>query len=220
MCRFLLARSDLGALPEDLPAQFAAMCEKSRTLDEDRQGDGYGLAWQIDGNWHSHKSLAPIWQEPAIIEHLAETNLLVAHARSASFNEHKGKIEFNQPFIEGNFCFVFNGLIRKVKLPYPVPGEIGSQKIFSLLNQLNKQDNLLQSLDDLGRLLSEHAHEISGMNIGVVAQRSFYVLSMSRPAQRYFTLYKLVSRQLTLICSEPLEFGSWQPIQSDLPIRF
>ena len=46
MCRFLLAKSDEKIKPERLLTSFASMCEKSRTPDKDRQGDGWGIAYK------------------------------------------------------------------------------------------------------------------------------------------------------------------------------
>ena len=43
--------------------------------------------------------------------HLApETTRMLIHARSASFEKDKDNIDFNQPFLNSEYAFVFNGL--------------------------------------------------------------------------------------------------------------
>src|SRR3989344_7121114 len=133
LCRFLLARSEKPINPQPLLQDFAGMCKMCRAPDGDWQGDGYGIASQKDGRWRLYKSLKPIWQDEDIFSKVGAVNLLVAHARSTGFPQHKGNIEFNQPYVADSLCFVFNGMIKGVRLNMPLEGKIGAQKIFSLL---------------------------------------------------------------------------------------
>ena len=107
MCRFLLARFHEPIQPEGLLKAFSDMSEKSKALDGDWQGDGYGIAW-IDPvlGWERRTSLAPVWQETDHFKDVPATRTLVAHARAASFAHHKGVIEFNQPYLFDRYAFV------------------------------------------------------------------------------------------------------------------
>ena len=141
MCRFLLIRSQRGIKPEGLLSDFASMCQESRTPDGGWQGDGWGIAikYQILNSkkqkWISKKYLEPIWKDQDLFDQFPETNICAVHARSAGFPKHKGILEYNQPYIQDELCFVFNGMIRGVTLPRQLEGEIGAQKIFSFLLQ-------------------------------------------------------------------------------------
>src|SRR3989344_4992469 len=134
MCRFLLVKSKKLIKPQKLLLQFAQMAKKSRALDGDWQGDGWGVAYK-NQKWEIHKSLNPIWQDENTFNKFPKTDLFLVHARSASFPKDRGVIEFNQPFIYKNYAFVFNGLLRGVRLPMKVSGRIGAEKIWFLLKK-------------------------------------------------------------------------------------
>jgi len=117
------------------------MCQRSHAPDGDWQGDGWGVAWQIDKSWKIHKSLSPIWEDLDKFSTIPQTNLFIVHARSAGFPQHKNTLEFNQPYLHNNLCFVFNGMIRGVKIQRVLGGKIGAQKVFSFLIEEMKTKN-------------------------------------------------------------------------------
>lgn len=50
------------------------------------------------------------------------TTHLAHHVTSVSFPSQKGVEDYNQPFVENNTIFVFNGLLQGVSFPTPIPG--------------------------------------------------------------------------------------------------
>jgi hypothetical protein len=136
MCRFLMMSSKAPLRPTGLLEKFADMASRSRSPDGDRQADGWGVAWLDEQRgWSVRKSPNPSWTETQDFSNIPPCQILAAHVRSASFPEHKGVVEFNQPFLAGRQAFVFNGLLQGVSFPFPVEGRIGSQKIWSLLQR-------------------------------------------------------------------------------------
>lgn len=213
MCRFLLVRSKNKIEPTKLLKEFAFMCSKSRTSDGDWHGDGWGFAWRKEGKWELRKSLLPIWEEKDIFSKFPKTNLFVVHARSAGFPQHRGDIDFNQPFIEDSLCFVFNGMIRGINLPIPLDGKIGAQKVFSLLQKTLMKDKTKNALRVVDRLILERAKKIEGMNIGLVQDDKFYILCEYEDNKEYFGLYYYKSGEITLVCSKPIGSYRWQIIE-------
>ncbi len=219
MCRFLLVRSEKKIKPQKLLSQFASMCQKSRAPDGDWQGDGWGMAYKTQNsklktqNWQIHKSLKPIWEERDKFGQFEETNVFVAHARSAGFPQHKGNIAFNQPFIDNDLCFVFNGLIRGVTVQRKLKGEIGAQKIFSLiLEELgsSKPDEVLKTVD---KLIVANSKKITGMNIGLARNNKFYLLCEYDGNASYFAVRYFQNNDLTIVCSEPIGKYEWKTMQ-------
>src|SRR3989344_673618 len=189
LCRFLLARSEKPINPQPLLQDFAGMCKMCRAPDGDWQGDGYGIASQKDGRWRLYKSLKPIWQDEDIFSKIGAVNLLVAHARSAGFPQHKGYIEFNQPYVADSLCFVFNGMIKGVRLNMPHDGKIGAQKIFSLIKLMIQKDNPETVLQKIDTLMLENSEKIEGMNIGLIQKNGIFVLCEYANNESYFGLH-------------------------------
>ena len=216
MCRFLLARFEKPIDPQPLLRDFAVMCQRSRAPDGDWQGDGYGIAWQKDSQWHLHKSLKPIWQDEDIFSKVGATNLLVAHSRSAGFPQHKGNIEFNQPYVEDSLCFVFNGMIRGVNLPFAVEGAIGAQKIFSLIKNMVKKDKPETVLQKIDALMLENSDKIEGMNIGLIQKNGIFVLCEYANNESYFGLHFYQDESVSIVCSEPIGNAEWKTMSKGL----
>jgi len=210
MCRFLLVRYEKSINPQPLLQEFANMCEKSRAPDGDWQGDGYGIAWMENGAWQLTKSLTPIWESQESFSHVSETKMLVVHARSAGFPQHKGNIEFNQPYIRDSLCFVFNGMVRGVKLSMPLEGAIGAQKIFSLIKILLKKETPETALKIVDELLRNNTTEIVGMNIGLVQNVTFHILCEYADNADYFGVRYFKDNGLTLVCSQPIGDFRWK----------
>lgn len=208
MCRFLLVRSKKKIKPETLLNQFALMCQKSRAPDGDLQGDGWGIASKIS-NWDIYKSLKPIWEDRDKFQEFAETNMFIIHARSAGFTQHKGDIEFNQPFIQDDLCFVFNGMIKGVKIGRKLSGKIGAQKIFSLILEEKKSNSIKDVLMNVDKLLLGNSEKIIGLNIAVVQENKFYILCEYEKNRNYFGIRYFQNDGMTLICSEPIGDYEW-----------
>src|SRR6202142_539068 len=125
MCRFLIAKSNKSFDPQPFVTAFTDMAKKSKALDGDWQGDGWGASYLNEKDeWKTYHSLQPVWNDAQRLTINNRTTQLVLHARSASFPSQKGFLEYNQPYTKENLSFVFNGLLRGVTFPSPLPGTI------------------------------------------------------------------------------------------------
>lgn len=221
MCRFLMIKSQNELQPEEFLMSFSEMAEKSKALDGDWQGDGWGIGW-LDKNqqWHIKKSIHPIWEDESHFRQISKSTHYLVHARSASFPTHKNNPDFNQPFIEGQHAFLFNGLIKGVSLPYPTPGKIGSQKIWSILSGLINQSSPEVAFLELRELLLKHSRSIQAMNIGLSDGNKMYAFCHYEKFPEYYNLHYYESDELKMVSSEPLEGYSFSPTPNDIAITF
>src|SRR3989338_7229032 len=177
MCRFLLAKSKKPIKPYEILKSFSKMAQKSKAFDGDWQGDGWGISWLVRNEWKLYKSLSPIWREEGKFADFPESNLFAIHARSASFPQHKNNLEFNQPFITDSIVFVFNGLLKGVKLPFSVPGKIGAEKIWHLVQYQLKENAPKIALNNVKELLITYTREIQALNIGLIHNQEIYYIN-------------------------------------------
>ena len=206
MCRFLIAKSTKPIRPSKILEAFASMAKKGKAFDGDWQGDGWGIAWMSDDStWKIYKSLSPIWEEEKKFEDFPETNLFAIHARSASFPQHKNNLEFNQPYISDSTLFVFNGLLKGVRLPFSVSGTIGTQKIWALLQDELKNKNPKDALNKVKDLLIKHMREIQALNIGMIYGGDLFSVNYFTKLRNYYTLQRFFYKTTDIICSEKLK---------------
>lgn len=204
MCRFLLVKSKIPIKPSALLMQFSKMAKTSKALDGDWQSDGWGIAWiDSDNKWQLKKSLLPVWKDTRSFSKFPKTSVFVVHARSASFPNHKGVIEFNQPYITGSYAFVFNGLLKGVSLP-KVPGKIGAEKIWYLLERELRKNSVVEALKKTKALLLKNSKEIIALNIGLASNKKLYTLNYFTKYPKYYSLHHHQKNGLEIICSEPL----------------
>lgn len=214
MCRFLLFRSLIPRQPLDLLTRFAQMAQGSPAAAGDWQGDGWGIAWvdPVHG-WQIHKSLRPVWEDQAEFAGFPATQVLAVHARSASFPQHKELIAFNQPYLSPQYAFVFNGLLKGVKLPQRVPGMIGAQKLWHLLQESLATQPPVQALTTLYDTIRQHTQEIRALNLGLIDQQGRMVaLSVFTQRPAYYQLQQCHTDDLTLLCSQPLPGYPFSPL--------
>ncbi len=209
MCRFLMLAAAAPGDVRHIVRQFAEMCQRSTSLEGDWQGDGWGVAWQLEhGEWQRHRSVAPIWTETAVIAQLPPTHHVLVHARSASFAEHKDNVAYNQPYVHGSYAFVFNGLVKGVQLPRRVPGAIGAQKIWHLIRQhLQQGDTPQQALAQVYTLLDQHSREIRACNLGESNGQEYWVWNGNPTGNAYYALHHAQTDACRMVSSEP--FGEW-----------
>jgi hypothetical protein len=220
MCRFLMVRSKASLQPKGLLEDFAAMAARSRSPDGDRQADGWGVAWLDEqGGWNVRKSPNPIWTETRDLADIPACRILAAHVRSASFPDHKGVVEFNQPFVADSYAFVFNGLLQGVSFPFPVEGRIGSQKIWSLLQRSINGGGPAAGIAALVSLLESRAREIQALNLGLFEGRRLFVYCRQIEAGSYYRLQSYRSPPLTLVCSEALDGLPWQSVPLNIVLE-
>ncbi|HIH13437.1 TPA: hypothetical protein HA242_06975 [Candidatus Woesearchaeota archaeon] len=209
-----MTKTEKEIKPEEILVKFAEMSEKSRAFDGDRQEDGWGIIWlDSEKNWRSVKSVKPIWEDMELLSKIPSTKLFVIHARSSSFPGHKNNIEFNQPFTDDNYAFVFNGLLKGVNLT--LPGSIGSQKIWSLVQDELKQKEPLEALKIVKEALSVNSREIQALNIGIAGKENIYALCFYSKHPDYYSLRYLDSPDHKMICSEKLSGYDWTSLEAD-----
>lgn len=208
MCRFLLIKFNTTIKPTKVLTEFAKMCKGSKTLDGNRQRDGYGICYLKDGRWELVKSLSPIWENIALLDMLPETKLLVAHARSATFSSEIGVLEYNQPYLSNDreYVFVFNGLIKGVFLKEEASGKIGAQKIWSLINKrIKAYTDVKKAVQETYDLIRCSSKEVVGFNVGVASKNSIFSFFNPENKQNYFNLYLDKTHDYEIICSEKIK---------------
>src|SRR4029078_7782559 len=128
------------------------------------------------------------------------TKTFVVHARSASFPNQKGIIEFNQPFIAGEYVFVFNGLLKGVSLPN-MPGKIGAQKIWHLLQLKLKNNTPEAALEKVKATLMNNTREIIVLNMGLATNNNIYSLNYFTQHPEYYQLHECETHGVKIVCS-------------------
>lgn len=205
MCRFLLTTSKKPIKPKTLLTKFAKMAKRSKALDGDWQGDGWGIAWiDKENKWQVRRSLLPVWEETSSFDSFPKTYTFAVHARSASFPQHKGVLEFNQPYIFGDYAFVFNGLLKGVKLAN-IPGKIGAEKIWYLLkNELRKNDPQA-AMNNIKELLVSNTKNIIALNMGLIKNKNIYSLNYFTKNPEYYSLWEWIDETTRTLCSENIK---------------
>jgi len=216
MCRFLLAKFSEPTSPKIILEKFSSMAKKSKAHDGDWQGDGWGVSWLDTNNyWKTRKSLLPIWEEKSVFTDFPKTQSLAIHARSASFPDQKGIIEYNQPFVDEPYLFVFNGLLKGVSLSSQDLGKIGSQKIWFLLRKMLDRMTPSQALKKIKEILLKNSRNLQSLNIGLSDKKNIYSLCYFSKYREYYQLQYLNNPQVKIICSEKVEgyteFRSLEP---------
>ena len=181
---------------------FRERCRDSREY----QGHGWGAAWRSSGAWSRYRSLTPIWDDDPELP--SEVDFLVVHARSA-FRDEGIDIENNMPFYRGERVFVFNGELRGVRLR--VPGRIGAEKIFNLIEGRDAGD-LDAALAAADSLLVSKSERIRAMNLALTDGDRIYASCRFTESPDYFTLHYREGA-LAAVCSERLD-ESFEPMAS------
>ena len=179
------------------------MAERSTSYDGDRQGDGWGIAWlDPEDRWQRYTSLSPVWEEGRRFPDFPDSTVFAIHARSASFPHQKGVLEFNQPYVDEDHAFVFNGLLRGVSLT--APGGIGAQKVWSLLKNQLQHMPAAAALRKTREILTNNSREIRALNIGLAGRHGIDTLCSYMCHPEYYRLHRAETNELSIICSEPL----------------
>jgi len=213
MCRFLLYKSKEPSVITDMLNAFARMAEKSRAYDGDSQCDGWGISWLENNTWHTYKSVRPIWEDVNSFTQFPSSTLYTIHARSASFPQHKNNIEYNQPYIDNTYSFVFNGLLKGVTLS--IPGNIGAQKIWNLLNGQLKTKKVDVSCPSAVEILKKNARVVQALNMGLAYKGSIAAYSTYAEHPLYYSLHYVDEPSFKLICSEPIEGFSFKTLPNN-----
>jgi len=215
MCRFALVKTTVATQPQDFLNRFADMAQASRAPDGDIQGDGWGISWREDNSWKRHTEVSPIWESRNEFSQFPETHHFLVHARSASFTKDKDNVEYNQPYTSANLAFVFNGLLKGMKFPRPLAGDIGAQKIWSLSQELVCENEMGTAIKMVTKELNKYAREVQALNIGVSDGQKFYVYCQFSNNSEYYTLHAHKSPEITIVSSEPLQGYAFDPLEPE-----
>ncbi|MEZ4866890.1 MAG: hypothetical protein R3C14_36550 [Caldilineaceae bacterium] len=216
MCRFLLVKAATPVQPAALLAAFADLAEHSYEATGAWQGDGWGVSWLDEAKrWRGEQSLQPIWTERGAFTRLPPSPLWLVHARSASFPHHQAVLAYNQPYFTDEYAFVFNGFLQGVKLPQRLPGTIGAQKIWALLQQHLRTAPPAVALEQVRVTLLEHSRSIKALNIGLADRQGAYAFCCFAANPEYYTLHLHRSPTLQMICSEPLAGYEFSPVAAN-----
>ncbi len=198
MCRIIAVKSESEFECGHYLREFADACKNSKEY----QGHGWGCSYLSGGEWKHYKNISPIWEDD-LSQFSVNSNLLIAHARSAFRNEGIA-VENNMPFHDEGYVFVFNGELRGVKLNSP--GRIGAEKIFNFVNRLNKNDigTAIMRATDIIRSRSSY---IRAINFIISDKLNLYVYSSFSEDPNYFTV-RYSTNGKTVICSEALPLMS------------
>ncbi|MBD3280277.1 hypothetical protein GF389_02005 [Candidatus Dojkabacteria bacterium] len=211
MCRILAVKSKQKLMPHELLGKFAVMAEMSRTLDNDRQKDGWGIAWLDEQlNWQEYRSLDAIWDDSEIEKFIdfPKTNIFLVHARSATYKSQIGEVSFNQPYTNHDLAYAFNGHLEGVRLNRPVKGQIGAEKIWNLMQEYSEEYKPIATLSKLYKNIQSNTNKIHGMDIVFSNRSEIYGLCSFTPNKTNPSYYQLESyndNNLSFICSEKLE---------------
>ncbi len=206
MCRLLYVNSKEEFCIVDYLYKFAEMSRKSKEY----QGHGWGCAYLHNGNWCFYKNINPIWEDN--LKQFGNTKLLIAHARSA-FRDEGISIENNMPFNDDKYIFIFNGELRGVKIKEK--GRIGAEKIFNYIKRFDK-GNFSDAIKRGTEIIIKKTTYIRAMNFIITDASNVYLYSYFNEEPDYFTMYKKISDDLILICSEKLNDElDWQTIPNN-----
>ena len=216
MCRFLLVQSAEVLTPSELLDAFARMCRASRSRDDAWQGDGWGVAWLApDGTWVIRKSLRPIWEEAGEFRTIPAAKAFAIHARSASNERDNNNLEFNQPYLDERYAFVFNGFLRGVAMPRRLEGKIGAQRIWNLIRAEMSTHEPADALARSVRELEAHSRQVVACNVGLINAQHVYAVSRFARDPDYYQLRWHTSDKLRMVCSEPLPGFDFNPVPVD-----
>jgi glutamine amidotransferase len=203
MCRLLLvvSREDFDA--GDCLGVFSDTCRTS----PEYQGHGWGAMLGGNGGRRIIKHPDPIWEHE--VGGLGDTRFLLAHARSA-FRDGPVAVEYNMPFVDDRYAFVFNGELHGVRLG--VDGKTGAEKIFNLFRRLDNGDTDTAFRRTI-EVVTRRTRYIRAMNMILTDGHRAWVCAHANEQPDYFTLHIRRAGPLAAVCSVPLEgFGAWTPI--------
>jgi predicted glutamine amidotransferase len=206
MCRLLYVNSkdefDTGEYLE----KFAGVAQKSKEY----QGHGWGCAFLQDGVWKYYKNVKPIWEDS--FSGFGTSTRLITHARSA-FKDEGIFAGNNMPFFDDEYIFIFNGELRGVKIKED--GRIGAEKIFNYIKRFDKGSGK-DALQKGTEIITKKSAYVRAMNIILSDSKASYIHSQFNEDDEYFTMYKKVTDDTIVVCSDPfIGEENWEPIPNN-----
>lgn len=171
--------------------------------------DGWGLAWREGGEMKLVKGSLPAGEDGHFPEQARAitTDLLIAHVRKAS-DKKTVSTPNSHPFQHGKLLFAHNGDVD-------IPGEfpVDSQRLLAFL--AGRWDGTIAGLV---RAVGEaRAFRHTSLSFLMTEGQALYALRLVNPQPRflqYYTLYLKQAQGKTVIASEPLNEGGWEPVDN------
>jgi glutamine amidotransferase len=206
MCRLLLVKSVKPFEITPFLEKFSYICGNSKEF----QGDGWGIAYLNNNNWHVYKNIKPIWKDD--FGRFGKTTQFLAHARSAFRNQDIG-IENNMPFYDGNNVFIFNGELNGVRIKEQ--GRIGAEKIFNFIKRFNNGD-MANAIKKGVEIIKKRSSFIGAMNFIISDREKQYLYSSFSREPEYFTMHKKEDAETLVVCSDRFsKEAGWSRIEND-----
>jgi glutamine amidotransferase len=169
-----------------------------------------GCSWWDGGAWRHYKNLRPIWEDD--FSRFGPSTRLVAHARSASL-DHAIVLEYNMPYYDERYVYVFNGGLRGVTLK--TEGRIGAEKIFNLMRRLDKGDTV-DAMRRALEIIDKRARYIRAINVILADKDDVYLATMFNEDPGYFQVHHKREGNTLIICSQPYPGESgWETIPNN-----
>ena len=190
MCRFAVIKSsDLFSCKKYLK-QFSLSAKNNPAPDGDEQKDGWGMAYLRNNHWEIFKSSYPIWEDKLDTCSFYQSNIFLFHARSATFKSQKDFLYLNQPYLQQDTAFVFNGLILRVKLRLNLYGEVGARKIFSLILKFEKKTgDIKAAIWKSFKLIEKNSQEVKAFNLALVRKGKIVGFNFFKEHPDYYQLW-------------------------------
>jgi hypothetical protein len=104
---------------------------------------------------------------------------------------------------------VCNGLLKGVRLRRRIPGVIGAEKIWWLVqDQLAQGVPPQQALATVYALLARHSRDMQACNRGLSDGETYVFYNGNPHDQAYYRLHQARQGALHIVCSEPFGIGS------------
>jgi len=91
-----------------------------------------------------------------------------------------------------------------VRSTVKVPGEIGSQKIFHLIEKYIPEKGIKGAINNVKVLLKSSSKKIDALNIGVCDKKSFYILCCQNGDKDYYGIRYFEDKERVMVCSEQI----------------
>ncbi len=206
MCRMLYIKSSKPVDIRKKLEKFARICRDS----PEYQGHGWGMVYMENGQRKLYKTLIPIWKDN--FDHFPDSNFLLVHARSA-FRDKDIVIENNMPFVDGKYCFAFNGELHGVKMK--MPGQTGAEKIFNCIKRFYTGD-MDSAFKKAIAIILKRSTYIKALNMMLTDGNTLYLASFFNEREEYFTMYKNAQPGILQVCSQPLPNEiNWTKIENN-----
>ncbi len=210
MCRILIT---VGFSWKRFLGDFIEVSRRDRTMGWSH-GDGWGMAYVVDGGAGVYRSVNPIWE--SFMAPPDNATALLVHSRYASVGAKR--IENTHPFTRGKYALAHNGTIVREKLVERMKemglstctaGDTDSELLVEFIARYGPAEGLAK--------IYEAAHDILDpeepmLNVAVLdlEQGAGWVLNYFEHFNEHFAMRYTVADDSVTVASEPLGEVTWE----------